>query len=127
MKLKMEKFIKQTQTDMVEALEAEDPKHKFTHEEWTKEGSKGTTCNLSNGAVYEKANVDASVYQGILPPPALAIITGKGKELMECKETPFWACGVSSIIHPRNPHIPTFHFNLRYFELEEMLGLSFIW
>lgn len=32
---------------------------------------------------------------------------------------PFCAMGVSSVIHPKNPHIPTVHFNYRYFEIEE--------
>lgn len=35
---------------------------------------------------------------------------------------PFWAMGVSSVIHPKNPHIPTVHFNYRYFEIEEEDG-----
>ena len=128
----MEEFIKKHQAEVCEALEhEEDPKNKFIPDQWTKEGnkggSKGTTCFLHDGAVFEKANVDASVYHGMLPPPAVAIMTGKGKKLSECEETPFWACGVSGIIHPRNPYVPTFHFNLRYFEIEELLGIDFIW
>lgn len=35
---------------------------------------------------------------------------------------PFCAMGVSSVIHPKNPHIPTIHFNYRYFEIEEADG-----
>lgn len=35
---------------------------------------------------------------------------------------PFCAMGVSSVIHPKNPHIPTVHFNYRYFEIEEEDG-----
>eukprot|EP00091_Calanus_sinicus_P023159 TRINITY_DN7694_c0_g1_i1.p1 TRINITY_DN7694_c0_g1~~TRINITY_DN7694_c0_g1_i1.p1 ORF type:complete len:112 (-),score=23.82 TRINITY_DN7694_c0_g1_i1:1-336(-) len=54
-------------------------------------------------------------------------MTGKGKKISECEETPFWACGVSGIIHPRNPHVPTFHFNLRYFEIEDLLGQKSWW
>lgn len=35
---------------------------------------------------------------------------------------PFCAMGVSSVIHPKNPHAPTIHFNYRYFEVEEADG-----
>lgn len=38
---------------------------------------------------------------------------------------PFCAMGVSSVIHPKNPHVPTMHFNYRYFEIEEADGKSF--
>ena len=38
----------------------------------------------------------------------------RGKMLPEGKVMPFFACGVSSVIHPRNPKIPTIHFNYRY-------------
>ena len=33
-------------------------------------------------------------------------------------QVPFFACGLSSVMHPRNPHCPTMHFNYRYFETE---------
>ena len=124
----MEEFIKKQQDEVCEALEQEETsKHKFAEDQWTKEGSRGTTCFLQEGNVFEKANVDASVYQGTLPPPAVAIMRGNGKKISECDETPFWACGVSGIIHPINPNVPSFHFNLRYFEIEKLLGLDFIW
>ena len=44
-------------------------------------------------------------------------MNARGKRLPEGKEMPFFACGISSVIHPRNPYIPTFHFNFRYFEV----------
>jgi coproporphyrinogen III oxidase len=43
----------------------------------------------------------------------------RGKDLPEGKEMPFFACGVSSVVHPRNPNVPTLHFNYRYFEVRE--------
>ena len=38
---------------------------------------------------------------------------------------PFCAMGVSSVIHPKNPHVPTMHFNYRYFEIEEADGKNY--
>merc|ERR1719323_2168336 len=40
---------------------------------------------------------------------------------------PFFACGISSVIHPRNPHVPTVHFNYRYFEVVEPGGNKRWW
>jgi coproporphyrinogen III oxidase len=42
----------------------------------------------------------------------------RGKKLPEGVSIPFFAAGVSSVIHPRNPNVPTIHFNYRYFEVE---------
>ena len=44
-------------------------------------------------------------------------MNSRGKNLPEGQEMPFFACGVSSVIHPRNPNVPTIHFNYRYFEV----------
>ena len=48
-------------------------------------------------------------------------MNARGKRLPEGKEMPFFACGISSVIHPRNPYIPTFHFNFRYFEVSLLM------
>lgn len=47
--------------------------------------------------------------------------TNRGKNL-ENKELPFFAAGVSAVIHPRNPMVPTIHFNYRYFEVTDKNG-----
>ena len=46
----------------------------------------------------------------------------RGKNLPEDKSFEFFAAGVSSVIHPKNPHIPTIHFNYRYFEMQDEDG-----
>jgi len=40
---------------------------------------------------------------------------------------PFFAAGISSVMHPRNPHAPTMHFNYRYFETDEWRGIPSQW
>ena len=94
--------------------------------------------------MFEKAGVNVSVVHGRLPQSAIkqmntrsgvdpeeswitylrvrltsnAVFCCRGHELPEGKEDmPFFACGVSSVVHPRNPHVPTVHFNYRYFEV----------
>ena len=56
-----------------------------------------------------------------LPTPATTCVLTHASCLanLSGKTMPFFACGVSSVIHPRNPNVPTVHFNYRYFEVEE--------
>ena len=49
----------------------------------------------------------------------------RGKQLPEGEELPFFAAGISCVIHPRNPNIPTVHFNYRYFEVEKVIQCVF--
>ena len=73
--------------------------------------------------MFEKAGVNVSVVHGRLPPAAVAQMNARGKKLpSDSGSLPFFACGISSVIHPRNPNVPTIHFNFRYFEVEEEPG-----
>jgi len=92
---------------------------------WTrKEGGGGITCIIQNGRVFEKAGVNISVVYGILPPAAVQQMRSRGKQFSgSSKEVPFFAAGVSSVIHPKNPNVPTIHFNYRYFEVDQT-GMS---
>lgn len=88
-----------------------------------KEGGGGITCIIQNGEVFEKAGVNISVVYGNLPQPAIQQMKSRGKQfsksIKDTTEIPFFAAGVSSVIHPRNPNVPTIHFNYRYFEVEQ--------
>merc|ERR1719507_1727946 len=121
MKTKMELMCMKIQRDFCRTLEnEEDPKYKFQVDRWTRaEGGGGITCILQDGNTFEKAGVNISVVHGKIPPKAVAQMNARGKKLPEGKEMPFFACGISSVIHPRNPHVPTLHFNYRYFEVLE--------
>ncbi|XP_046977986.1 oxygen-dependent coproporphyrinogen-III oxidase isoform X2 [Vanessa cardui] len=120
MKTQMELLIMRIQAEFCRALEKEeDEEAKFKVDRWTrKEGGGGITCVLQDGRVFEKAGVNISVVSGKLPPPAVQQMKSRGKNF-ESKELPFFAAGVSAVIHPRNPMVPTIHFNYRYFEVKD--------
>ena len=92
------------------ALEAEDGSGRFREDAWTRpEGGGGRTRILTDGAVFEKAGVAFSHVQGTkLPPSATA-------HRPELAGQPWEALGVSLVLHPRNPYIPTAHANVRFF------------
>lgn len=82
----------------------------FREDLWTREGGGGgRTRVLENGNVFEKAGVNFSAVSGNLPQEfADKIPLGKGTE--------FFASGVSLVLHPRSPMVPTVHANFRYLE-----------
>ncbi|KAL1510000.1 hypothetical protein ABEB36_004660 [Hypothenemus hampei] len=117
MKTKMEVIIMEIQSEVCKALEKEDTVS-FKVDRWERqEGGGGITCVLQNGKVFEKAGVNISVVQGELPPSAVAQMRSRGKKLEDGK-LPFFAAGISAVIHPVNPMVPTIHFNYRYFEVQ---------
>jgi len=85
-------------------------------EKWSrvKGGGGGITCVMQDSNVFEKAGVNVSVVHGSLPEAAAQQMRVRHKELSG-GELKFFAAGISSIIHPRNPNVPTAHFNYRYF------------
>lgn len=129
MKTKMELMIMKIQSDFCRALEAEEyAGQKFKVDRWLrKEGGGGITCVLQDGEVFEKAGVNISVVKGNLPPQAVQQMRSRGKNLSEGSSLPFFAAGVSAVIHPRNPMVPTIHFNYRYFEVVNNDGTKQWW
>ena len=82
----------------------------FREDEWSREGGGGgRTRVMEEGGVFEKAGVNFSAVAGNLPEEfAAKIPRGSG--------TAFFATGVSLVLHPRNPMVPTVHANFRYLE-----------
>lgn len=118
MRTKMEMLIMRIQADFCHALEELDGESKFIVDRWERaeaSGGGGITCVLQDGTVFEKAGVNISVVHGTLPPAAVKQMRSRGRDLGE-GSLPFFACGVSSVIHPKSPHVPIIHFNYRYFE-----------
>lgn len=92
-------------------LEQTDGGALFQEDIWSRGEGKGggRTRVLSNGAVFEQAGVNFSLVTGEKLPPSATL------SRPELANTPFTACGVSLIVHPRNPFVPTVHFNGRFF------------
>lgn len=106
----VKKYLLHLQDSLCAGLEAEDGSGKFQEDQWTREtGGGGCTRVMEQGDVFEQAGVNFShVYGHRLPPTA----TANRPELSGCE---FQALGVSLVIHPRNPYVPTSHANLRFF------------
>lgn len=115
------KFLKQLQDEICQALEQADDGGKFIEDNWKrKEGGGGRTRVMTNGAVIEQGGVNFSVVSGDkLPPSATA-------HRPELAGRTWQACGVSLVIHPKNPHIPTSHANVRFF-IAEKEGEEPVW
>lgn len=110
------------QYKICQALEAEDGKVHFHKDTWIRPaGGGGHTCTIAQGAVFEKGGVNFSHVEGQQLPPTATLTR---PELQDC---PFQALGVSLVIHPLNPHVPTVHLNVRYFEARPRGGPPIWW
>jgi len=114
-------YLHNLQNRICSCLEMEDGKAKFVEDLWEHhEGGGGRTCFLDSGQLFEKAGVNFShVYGKRLPQAA----TAKRPELADCH---FQALGVSLVIHPLNPYVPTSHANVRFIVAEKP-GADPIW
>ncbi len=113
-------YLKNLQKIICQKFEYEDTK-KFKTDNWKRtEGGGGYSCILEQGQIFEKAGVNFSHILG-KQLPVSAITTRP--ELSGCA---FEAMGISIVVHPRNPHVPTSHANLRFF-VAEIPGKSPVW
>lgn len=118
----VQQFLLQLQDSICQALEQADGSAKFVEDAWQRPGGGGGGKSrvLTGGTVFEQAGVNYShVYGANMPPSA----TAHRPELAGCS---FHACGVSLVIHPNNPYIPTTHANVRFF-IAEKPGIAPIW
>lgn len=114
-------YLKQLQNAICESLEAEDGSKKFQAETWERsEGGGGESRVLAGGSLIEKGGVNFSHVMGAAMP---ASATAQRPELAGCS---FEAMGVSLVIHPNNPYVPTSHANVRFF-IAEKEGVDPIW
>lgn len=115
MKTKFFDYIQNLQDQICAGLEQVDGTAKFREDLWERpEGGGGRTRVIENGAVLEKGGVNISGVHGKLP-EAMQKMFGVG-------DVDFFACGLSLVIHPKSPMVPTVHANWRYFEMYDSDG-----
>lgn len=135
MRERMSTYILGLQDTIVSALEAVDPgAPKFKRDTWERaQGGRGVSCVFaappsdspdatpSTDTILEKAGVNISIVHGTLPPAAVRQMVADHSTIpfdpTRPQAMPFFAAGISLVIHPRNPNAPTVHANYRYFEL----------
>ena len=102
-------YFRTLQSRIVDALEALDGQP-FRRDEWTRpEGGGGIARVIEDGDVFERGGVNYSHVTGdTLPPSATAARP-------DLADRPWEAIGVSLVLHPRNPYVPTVHMNVRVF------------
>ncbi len=107
----VETFLRDFQDRLCAELAVVDGTAQFCEDTWQRaEGGGGRTRILRDGAVFEQAGVGFSHVMGsIMPPSATA-------HRPELSGRAWTALGVSLVIHPQNPYVPTTHMNVRYFE-----------
>lgn len=115
MKDKFYQYIQILQDTITSKLEEVDGKAKFRQDIWERpEGGGGRTRIIENGGVIEKGGVNISAVHGSLPAAM--------QSYFNVGDVDFFACGLSLVIHPRNPFVPTVHANWRYFEMYDKAG-----
>ncbi len=114
-------YLHELQDRICEALAELDGEKSFREDNWTREeGGGGRSRVLEDGGVFEKAGINFShVHGGALPASATA-------HRPELAGRSFQALGVSLVIHPRNPYVPTSHANVRFF-IAEKDGATPVW
>ncbi|KAI3692687.1 hypothetical protein L6452_32508 [Arctium lappa] len=117
---RFEKMIREAQDSVCAAIEAADGGGKFKEDVWSRPGGGGGISRvLQDGGVWEKAGVNVSVVYGVMPPEAYrAANPANNGGNLKPEPVPFFAAGISSVLHPKNPFAPTLHFNYRYFETD---------
>jgi coproporphyrinogen III oxidase len=107
-------LMKEGQEKLVRAFEEADGEGRFLSSSWERPGGGGGTARvMTEGRVFERAGVNVSAVHGGAVPPSLA------KQHPGTEGKPFFATGISMVLYPRNPYVPAFHANYRYFEVGE--------
>lgn len=101
----------------------------FVRDHWIRpSGGEGSSCVLAGGRVFEKAGVNVSIVEGKMPRAAQQQMKADHASIEVSDEPlPYFATGLSIVIHPRSPHVPTVHLNYRYFELCDKQGNPVAW
>ena len=114
-------YLLSLQNTICQALEQEDGKADFQEDSWEYHGGGGGRARvIEGGAVFEKAGVNFSYVTGESLPPSATV------KRPELQGRSFKAMGVSLVVHPVNPYVPTSHANVRLL-VAEKAGAKPIW
>jgi coproporphyrinogen III oxidase len=104
-------FFGTLQDEICAALEALDGEQIFREDRWSYQAGEGggVTRIIADGAVFEKGGVNLSAVSGRL--------AERLAERLRVEQQDFFATGISLVLHPRSPMIPTAHMNMRYLQL----------
>jgi len=118
----VKKYLVQLQESICSDLESLDGRAIFEIDRWTKEDGSGSgiTSVICDGNIFEKGGVNFSIVQGNKMPKSASALRP------ELEGRKYTALGVSLVLHPQNPYIPTVHSNVRFFVAEEP-GKEPIW
>ncbi|HEY9169036.1 MAG TPA: oxygen-dependent coproporphyrinogen oxidase [Lutibacter sp.] len=115
MKNRFYKYIQELQNNITSKLEEIDGIAKFREDIWErKQGGGGKTRIIEKGAIFEKGGVNISSVYGPL--------SAEMQRYFKVGDVNFFACGLSLVIHAKNPMVPTVHANYRYFEMYDKTG-----
>jgi len=118
----VKKYLVHLQESICSDLESLDGRAIFEIDRWTKEDGSGSgiTSVICDGNVFEKGGVNFSIVEGNKMPKSASALRP------ELEGRKYTALGVSLVMHPENPYIPTVHANVRFFVAEES-GKEPIW
>jgi coproporphyrinogen III oxidase len=106
---RVERWVGDAQEKIMRGIEKLDGAGRFVVDAWDRPGGGGgITSVMTDGELFERAGINRSAVWGDFDDTALARVGGA--------ERRFYATGVSVVLHPRNPMVPTVHANFRYFE-----------
>jgi len=110
----VEQWLRSLQDELCASLQALDGGAEFRSDRWDRpEGGGGDSRVIEDGALFEKGGINFSAVHGAALPPSA---TARRPELAGRS---FRATGVSMVLHPRNPYVPTTHGNWRFFVAEK--------
>ncbi len=110
-------YVHSLQNSICSGLEQTDGRARFRTDEWLRaegQGGGGKTNTIADGNVFEKGGVNTSVVSGA--------VTDTMRKHLQLEGDNWFACGLSIVLHPLNPFVPTIHANWRYFELYDAAG-----
>jgi coproporphyrinogen III oxidase len=124
-------YLQHLQKSIFDSLTELDPSAEIRRDHWQRpsNGGYGLSCVVQDGEVFEKGGVNISVLDSFLSPAMVQNMRADHAKNLDwydpadkrMAKLPYFVCGISSVIHLRNPMGPTVHFNYRYFEVSNPL------